>query len=72
MLAWRGEASAENPDLYSALVLTNFSWHWHGEGVPEGGEWFVVLPFHPTVPLPAAESERICAVIEQYSSLPER
>lgn len=71
VLAWRGDSSAENPDPYSAVVLTNFSWHWHGEKPSEGGERFFVLPFFPVVALPGTETDRIWPVVEQYGSLPE-
>src|SRR5262249_14536549 len=51
VLAWRGESSPENPDPDSAVVLTNYSWHWHGEQPTVGGEHFFVLSFYPVVPL---------------------
>lgn len=72
VLAWRGESSAENPDPFSAVVLTNFSWHWHGEDATEGGERFFVLPFYPVVALPGAETDRIWPAVNQYGTLPER
>lgn len=71
VLAWRGDSSAENPDPYSAVVLTNFSWHWHGEEPSHGGERFLVLPFYPVVALPGTETRRIWPVVEQYGDLPE-
>jgi len=59
VLAWRGESSMESPDPYSAVVLTNFSWHWHGEKLSEGGERFLVLPFLSVVTLSGSETDRI-------------
>jgi hypothetical protein len=70
--AWRGESSAENPDPFSAVVLTNFSWHWHGEEVIEGGgQRWLVLPFYPVVVLPGPESDRIWESVQAYGALPE-
>jgi hypothetical protein len=71
VLAWRGESSAENPDPYSAVVVTNFSWHWHGEEPSERGERFLVLPLYPLVALPGTETDRIWPVVEEYGALPE-
>jgi hypothetical protein len=71
VLAWRGEASADNPDPYGAVVLTNFSLHGHGEAPSEGGERFLVLPFYAAVSLPGEETDRIWAAVEQYGTLPE-
>lgn len=70
VLAWRGDSSADNPDAYSAVVLTNFSWHWHGEEPSVGSERFLVLPLYPVVALPGAETDRIWPVVEQYGDLP--
>src|SRR5436190_189959 len=56
VLAQRGKSCAENPDPCSAVVLTNFSWHWHGEETTEGGERFLVLPFFQEIPLPGPEN----------------
>ena len=69
VLAWRGDSSAENATTYSAVVLTNFSWHWHGAAPSKGGERFLVLPFYPVVALPGTETDRIWPVVEQYGDL---
>jgi hypothetical protein len=71
VLAWRGESSPERPDPYSAVVLTNFSWHWHGEEVAMTGERFFVMPLYPAVPLPEPESARIWDAVDAYGRLPE-
>jgi hypothetical protein len=52
-------------------VLTNFSWHWHGEQPSEGGERFLVLPLYPVVVLPGVDANRIWAAVDQYGALPE-
>jgi hypothetical protein len=72
VLAWRGESSADNPDPYSAVILTNFSWHWHGEEEAVGGERFIVLPLFSTDSLPNAETNRIWEAVNEYGRLPER
>jgi hypothetical protein len=71
VLAWRGKSSAENPDSYSAVVLTNFSWHWHGEETTKSGERFLVLPLYTDVPLPGPETDRIWESVSQYGVLPQ-
>jgi hypothetical protein len=43
----RGEASAEHPDPFSAVVFTNFSWHWHDTEPSSGAEHAIVIPFYP-------------------------
>jgi SEC-C motif len=71
--AWRGESSAENPDPFSAVVLTNYSWHWHGEEVVDhGGQQWLVLPPHPVVALSLPEIDRIWESVRTYGVLPER
>jgi hypothetical protein len=72
VVAPRGEASAENPDRFSALVFTNFSWHWHGTEPSRGAEHAIVIPFYPAVPLPSGEADRVWEAIQQYGSVPER
>jgi hypothetical protein len=72
VLAWRGESSAENPDPYGAVILTNFSWHWHGEEDAGAGERFIVLPLYSEVPLPGPEADRIWEAVNDYGRLPER
>jgi hypothetical protein len=72
VFGWRGESSAENPDPFSAVVLTNFSWHWYGEEVAEGGgHHYFVLPFYPVVPLPGPDADRIWESVRAYGTLPE-
>ena len=71
VLGWRGESSAENPDPYSAVVLTNFSWHWRGEEDGGSGERFIVLPLYSAIPLPGPETDRIWCAVNDYGRLPE-
>jgi hypothetical protein len=70
VLAWTGEASPENGDPYSALVFTNFSWHWDGDKPTGGAERFFVLPRYTNVPLPSDEVDRLLAAVDQYGSVP--
>ena len=71
VMAPRGEASAENPDTFSAVVFTNFSWHWHGTESSRGAESALVIPFFPLVALPSGEVDRIWEAVQQYGSVPE-
>jgi hypothetical protein len=71
VLAWTGVSSEENPDPYSAVVFTNFSWHWDGDKPTGGAERFLVLPFYPSVALPGGEADRLYEAINQYGSVPE-
>jgi hypothetical protein len=71
VLAWPGESSAEKPDPYSAVVFTNFSWHWDGDKPTGGAERFLGLPFYPSVSLPSGEADRLYEAIDQYGSVPE-
>ena len=65
-------SSAENPDPFSAAVLTNFSWHWHGEQLVEGGgQRYFVLPFYPGVAhLPGPDADRIWESVQAYREPP--
>jgi hypothetical protein len=71
VLAWRGESSAENPDPFSAVILTNFSWHWHGDEDAPTGERFLVLPLYAVIRLPDSETTRIWEAVNDYGRLPE-
>jgi hypothetical protein len=71
VLAWRGESSPENPDPYSAVMLTNFSWHWHGEDEAAIGERFMVLPLHTTIPLLDPDRALIWEAVDRYGLVPE-
>lgn len=68
----RGEASPDNPDHFSAVVLTNFSWHWDQAEPSRGAERAIVIPFYPAVPLPSAETDRIWEAVQQYGNVPEQ
>ena len=46
VISWRGESSSDDPDPYSAVVLTNFSWHWQGDADAGRVESFLVKPLH--------------------------
>ncbi len=69
-LAWRGEASADNPDPFSAVVFTNFSWHWDSDKPARGAERFLVISRYPRAPLPPSEADRFFEAINQYGSVP--
>jgi len=71
VLAWRGESSMESPDPYSAVVLTNFSWHWHGEKAL-GRRRALPRParsFSRSSTLSGSETDRICVSSNRISSV---
>jgi hypothetical protein len=72
VMAPRGEASPDNPDPFSAVVFTNFSWHWHEAEPSRGAERAIVIPFYPAVALLSGEADRIWEAVQQYGSVPER
>ena len=71
VLAWRGESSEENPDPYSAVVISNFSWHWRGEKDAGIGERFLIVPLHTTISLPGPDMDRIWEAVNDYGRVPE-
>ena len=51
---WMGRLpvpTAEEPELFNALYVTNFAPHYQGEGLAGRGEWAVVKPFYAGHPL---------------------
>ena len=66
-----GDSSAENPDRYSLVVITNFSWHWHGAEPSVSAEHAMALPFYTVAPLPSGEADQIWAAVQQYGELPQ-
>ena len=72
-LAWMGDPSPERPEPYSAVFLTNFSWHWQGEEPAKGAESFVVIPVYQLHDLPPVDDvDRINEAVRQYGDIPER
>jgi hypothetical protein len=68
--SWRASKLKEDP--FSAVVLTNYSWHWHGEeAVDAGGQHWFVVPFYPVVALPGPDADRIWESVRAYGTLPE-
>jgi hypothetical protein len=64
-------ASAESPDPFSALVLTNFSFRYGlaDEAVPKP-EWGVIVPKYPFLPLDQRLIDVLMETLDRYSSIP--
>lgn len=67
-----GPASAESPDPFSALVLTNFSFHYGlaGEAVPKP-EWGLIVPKYPCQPLDQRLINILMETLDRYSFIPD-
>ena len=63
-----GLASVESPDPFSALVLTNFSFH-YGSAAPKP-ELGVIVPKYPCLPLDLNLIDVLMEILDRYSSIP--
>lgn len=70
-MAWRGAATTADPDPFSLVVLTNFSWHWNGSERAKGAERVMVIPNYPTIPLAPDDLASIVEAVDQYGLPPE-
>lgn len=66
-----GQVSEENPDPFSAVFFTNYSWHWAGDQPAGQAARFVVMPAHTQHPLPAEQVELLAEALFQYGDVPE-
>jgi hypothetical protein len=66
-----GPASADSPDPFSALVLTNYSFHYGSanEAVPKP-EWGVIVPTYPCQQLDQRLINILMETLDRYSSIP--
>lgn len=65
-----GPPSEENPDPYSAVFFTNYSWHWAGDQAAGQASSFVVVPTYTAEPLPDEEREVLTQAVFQYGDVP--
>jgi hypothetical protein len=66
-----GAESTGQPDPFSAVFFTNYSWHWDGEKAAGNPMNFVVRPLKAAVPLPADEVELLSEALFQYGNVPD-
>lgn len=71
---WLGrfrEPTAETPDIYNALVITNFSPHYSRDDLAQAGEWLAVVPFHTRVPIGFDLMSMLSAALDNYGRVPD-
>jgi hypothetical protein len=63
--------SEDNPDLYSLIVATNFAHHYAlDDAMSPHGEFHLVKPNHPAIPINDASTSEILKTIERYDRIP--
>lgn len=72
VLSLLGTPTADTPDRFSLLVVTNFAYHLGAEDarVPQP-EWTLVLPRFASIPLDAQALESIDASLQSYGIVPD-
>lgn len=67
-----GPPSAESPDPFSALVLTNYSFHYGpaDRAVPKP-EWGVIVSRYPCLPLDSSLIDVLMETLDRYGSIPD-
>lgn len=71
---WMGRLpvpTAEEPDVYNALYVTNFAPHYQGEQLAGRGEWAVVKPFYSRHPLDFDLTGMLDHALNNYQRVPE-
>ena len=63
-------SSAENPDPFSAIVFTNYSWHWDGAKVAGNPMNFLAIPTYPEVPLSPEDIDLLRETLLEYGDIP--
>jgi hypothetical protein len=72
VLAPFGRETTGEPDCFSAVFFTNYSWHWDGEEPAGNPMSFVIRGFDAAVPLMANEAQLLTEAILQYGNVPEK
>ena len=65
-----GPAGPDNPDPYSAIVFTNYSYHYERGAPVSGPEGVTVLPKFPRDQLSESVRERLHQAISHYGAVP--
>jgi hypothetical protein len=61
----------DDPDIFNALVITNFSYHWQKGQRASGGEYLYIVPMHAKHPIPELFIGRVLAAVESYGAIPK-
>jgi hypothetical protein len=64
------ETYGDGPRPFSAVFLTNYSWHWRGRQPPGDSMSFVVVPHEAEVRLPRNEVRLLAEALFQYGGVP--
>jgi len=71
MLEKYNTVSKESPDVFNALVLTNFSYYYAGDAEASGSEYVLIASPHSLVPLKDMKGLReVWKSLERYSHIP--
>jgi hypothetical protein len=70
VLAPFGREATGEPDRFSAVFFTNYSWQWDGEEPAGNPMSFVIRGLDAAVPLMANEAELLTEAILQYGNIP--
>jgi hypothetical protein len=60
----------DGPRPFSAVFITNYSWHWRGRQPPGDPVSFVVVPHEAEVRLPHNEARLLAEALFQYGGVP--
>lgn len=63
--------TAENPDRYNGLFVTNFAPHYQGDDLALPGEWLCVLPQYTVEPLSFEFLRAIGHALDHFDRVPE-
>jgi hypothetical protein len=63
--------TAERPDQYNALYVTNFAPHYQGDDLARGGEWMTVRPIYTRNPLNFDLTGMLDQAVSNYHRVPE-
>jgi SEC-C motif len=62
--------TADRPDPHTAILLTNFSYHWFGTKPSSGGEYLFVASKYPRHSVPEDVLGRVIAAVASYGDVP--
>jgi len=62
--------TVEQPDVFNALYVTNFSPHYDGDDISRGGSWLEVTPRFVREPLTAGLWPALYSALNTYGRVP--
>lgn len=66
-----GEPTADKPDDFNTIILTNFSYHWQGTQKATGGDYLCIHSGHPRHSLPSEVTARIVDSVQTHATIPK-